>query len=976
MGHRCGWGNRSICIVGLFFGLVSLLRGAPSIVLPGGRTVFFQDEEIVLRVDLGEGVEGRPVSFRLENASGLPSVEGNLDLEMGAGYLQIPAHLLSGGRHERDPRGAWMLRVAESERGFQVMNGIRNTPFTVGIYGGSIPDETENAFGGPGPMPVAERQRLYRDTHGVNLILHTGHWGGPANAGQADRVAGMNARLAAQHIVAGQHQPAGISTSWADPGIVEATRLKVRYQTQRWRRVAGGVLAGIHYADEPGLTWGLMSEDGTKHFTFSVPADAYYTGPFAVPAQYRQYRAETGQMAPDFRYPDRDLDAWMAFMRWRTTILGRVFAQYTEDVHAIDPNYIGFSQVYAWRTTAEGIYPPSAAKGLDVLATHGYGSWTYLGHMNPAHEVDAMRSGAWDKPLWMLGPWLGNQADRGGVPAVIYGLLARKVEGILWPLDWMRFWPESEEVSARILPISGMLYQARKPRDPVGLLHSLDQHLYTNSRHVLDANPGTPYFGHLLTAWWALQAAGHPSTRVVEEDILNGRLSSHKVLVAPHLNWIRPEIRRALEAWIEDGGRLLLDASGRLDLAGAERLPFAFENGLDESLLPRINPVVSANTAVAYERLIEPIVEPLRASLSSVPVAFQSDSPHVLKGVYDGGRQARYFWAVNQKTSAHPEAQMVPEALVATLDFGHHEGVLFDVFARKELPSLLVREHFGPGDGRVYALLPEVPDAPQVQALVSHSGLDLASEVYGRSGRRIRGVIPLEVSVWDPEDELVFRVWRATDAEGQWRETFPLGQTTQPGRYRIQVLETVSGTSVEAGIDLAARSLQLDQTGAVGLLDRAQIDRFFARTGEVLILFGTVNQEKQARHIAERLRAAGRPARAAAAEDFTEQQKIVYDGAHFDFFGGLYNTPTLINRDVIVLGAETDNESMRRLVEQYHLVPFDLATYGPGTGQALVWWSTAAFGLESMSVAVYARDEAGLQRGVDVLLARIAAAAQ
>lgn len=950
---------------------ISIIFATPLIAnqirIPSGRTVFFQDEPILLQLTV-TNPPATNVTLQATSSANSTPLSTSIDLVNGHGYLQLPATFLTGGKLAGDPRGEWTLTIPGASKTITIMDGIPNTPFSIAIYGGSVHPDEETGFGGIGPMKVSERQKLYRDTYGVNLIMNTGHWSGPATPQMVDRMAGANVRIAAQHIVAGQHQPGGISTSWADPGIQKATRLKLRYQTQLWRRVAGGALAAIHYADEPGLTWGAMSEDGTMSLLFSVPRTGYYVGPFAVPQQYEAYQQETGKTAPDFRQALSHWEQWKDFMLWRLGVFQKVFAQYTEDVHAIDPNLIGYSQVYAWRAVADGIYPPKMAKGLDVVASHGYGTWTYLGHMYPGHEVDAIRSGAWGKPLWFLGPWKGNQAAEGGVRAVIYGKLARKVEGIIWPLDWMREWPEATEVSQKILPISGALEASTKERDPIGLLHSVDQHIWIISGRVREKHPGRPYYGALLTAWWALQASGYPSTRVAEEDFANGMAREHDVIIAPMLTYVTPQFKQQIEDWIQQGGRFIIDAASTAEIEGAEKLSFEFVNGFDEAILPRIAPDVSANTQLAYETLIAPILPAFQETLANVPQPFRASSPHIMKGTADGGRDVRYFWAVNQANNKHLTLQYDPISLQAKLDFSTHEGVLYDVFAREPLSRLAFETNFIPGDGKLYALLPYAITKPQIVAKNTPGHIGIAAYFNSPQGN-IQGVIPMTIEIRNPANELIFQGWRATGANGKYREYIPISRTAVPGTYTITVTENLTGLQSDIAVTRDIRTtdeLKLPISGNIAIIDEANQLRFFAREGRIKILYGNAEQKAIGESLATQLQTVTqRPITLSAATNYTE--KVVVDafkGAHFDFFGGLYNTPTGIHEDTIILGNENDNEAMRRLVDEYRLVPFDLNQYGPQSNQAVIWWSNAAFGMENDTIAIYAPDSDSLENAI------------
>ncbi len=932
--------------------------------VPGGRTVFFLDEPIRLHLP-SDRPDGQPVEITLRNRAGA-ALAATATAQGGRAALEIPAASLAAGPLFGETFGAWTAAAEGKTFDFTVVNGIPNTPFAIAMYGGDIFNPDVNSFGGVGPLPVEQRQRLYRDVYGINLMMHTGHFGGPLQVFQAERIARFGARIVAQHAIAGQHQPGGTSTSWAEPGVQLGCRYRASWSAQAWRRIAGTPFAGVHYADEPGLTWGGQNAEGKMRLIFPNEQD-FYTGPFAVPAQHDAYRRATGREPADWRHPERDWDGWRDFQRFRLTILGDLFRDITNTVHRIDPNLLGYSQVYAWRTTAEGIYPPEMAKGIDVLSTHGYAMWTPLGHLNPAFEVDAMRSGAWNKPLWMLGPWMGHQAETGGVRAVLYGLLARKVEGIIWPLDWLRAWPEAEEVSRKILPLSGMLHDTRKPRDQVALFHSLDEHLQVNAENLRTPNPGQQYHGRMLSAWWNINAAGFPVSWLTEEDILAGVLEQVKVVVAPRLTRLRPEMREPLAHFIADGGTVLLDAASTVDLPGATRLRAEFKNCLDEALLPRITPVVPGNMQIAFETFVAPNLEEMRAVLAAkaTPPA-RVDSPHAQLGEHLAG-QGRYLWVVNQLNQRRADAQFEPLPLAARLHLPE-TPVVYDVFERRLVTEREVALQLAPGDAKLYARLPAPIATVAIDRLEwQGDGLDLEATVNGPDGA-LPAILPVTIAIAAPGAARLLELHRATDATGRLRLHIPLGAAMPAGEYAVEVRENIAGQAARQTVAATPTARPPSDPGPVEIIDRNRLAAFRDRPGEALILYGNEPQKKLAETLAAQLGRPERPLRPVAADDFQKHIDIVISGQIFNLFSNFMVFPLAIHQDTIVLGSPATNSAMKRLFDPFRLEPWpEFAKTPVGNGRALLWWAADAFGLDHDIVAVYAEDDAGLERAVKTL---------
>ncbi len=927
--------------------------------------MFFLNEPIRLHIP-SERDDGAREQVILRNQAGAV-LETEAVVAGGRAIVEIPAGALAAGPLFDESYGAWTAAAAGKTFEFTVVNGLPNSSFTIAMYGGGIPGDEENTHGGKGPLPVEERQKLYRDTYGLNLIMNTGALGGPIPVEQANRIARLGARIVAQHVVAGQHQPGGTSTSWAEPGVQLACRYRASWVAQAWKRISGAPFAGVHYADEPGLTWGGQNAEGKMRHIFQGEQD-HYTGPFAVPAQHEAYRRETGREPADWRHPEKDWQGWREFQRFRVTILGDLFADITDQVHRIDKDLLGYSQVYAWRTTAEGIYPPETAKGVDVLSTHGYAMWTYLGHMNPAFEVDAMRSGAWDKPLWMLGPWKGHQAAEGGVRAVMYGLLARKVEGIVWPLDWMRDWPEAEEVSQKILPISGMLHDTEKPRDAVGLFHSLDQHLKINSENLYAPNPGQSYHGRMLTAWWNINAAGFPASWLTEEDILTGVLEQHDAVVAPTLTWVRPEIKNALEQYIEKGGTVILDAASTVTIKGAVKLGAEFKDGLDPEILEPITPVNSANMQIAFDTLVAPNLAELRPILheKATPPAVV-DSPHAQLGEYLAGK-GRYLWVVNQQNRRVQDTQFDPVPMKTRLQLPDDAAVVYDVFAQEKLQRRELDLHLAAGDAKLYALLPDTIEEVSVSNITWQAGEFVLEATVSGAEEPIPAILPVAVRVFAPDGARLLQLYRATDENGRIALRIPIGAAMPGGEYRIEMEETVTGRTVRETVTIGAEKLQVTDAGAVEIFDRDKVANFADRTGEVLVLYGDAAHKPLAEKLAANLNCPERPVRAAAAEKFEKPIDIVISGQIFNFFSGIMVKPLAVHKDVIVLGNRQNNTVMKQLVEPFLLGPWpQFHTSKIGSGRGVIWWAADACGIGYDIISVYAEDDTGLDRAVKTL---------
>ncbi len=135
---------------------------------------------------------------------------------------------------------------------------------------------------------------------------------------------------------------------------------------------------GVHFYDEPGLTW----ENGTPH---------------AVSAQLRAFKSAFGddRIAYTAVKPD-DAEAmanWQFWGRWKESFLEAAWKDARFAVEQVKPDLISATQSqYAWNAYADGYYF-NVARSLPVISGHGGyddgpGSYFYPAYH---HEFGRMR---------------------------------------------------------------------------------------------------------------------------------------------------------------------------------------------------------------------------------------------------------------------------------------------------------------------------------------------------------------------------------------------------------------------------------------------------------------------------------------------------------------------------------------------------------------------------------------------------------
>lgn len=881
-----------------------------------GRTVFWDYEPLPLVL----GAEGGKAQVVITGPAG-QTYRLSVPAAGSSAYLTVAPHTLMPGE--------WKIQSGGAAT-FVVVSGIPRTQFGMVVYSGK---------------DVVNSPAMVRDEYGWNTLMLFASHTLPVNLAAIDNATLAEAKFTSFKSIADQHQPdSPDKEDWSHPDILASIPYSAKWVALLMRPYGGFI--GVHYADEPGLDW--VQGDG-------------YRGPLGVPCQLTGYKAQTGRNAPDPLNPMADLKGWMDWMRWRSGLLPGAFNAMSRAVKEVDPKLAAYSQIYEWQALTDGIYPPALCPSVDIVSNHAYPDRD-LGMWWPAHEVDAMRSGAWDRPLWQM-PTFRNLVPVNGVRGAVYSCLARKVEGIAWPRSWATQWPQAREVCQKILPISGLLLQSQKLRDDVGVFYSQDQMLYDAAQDVKNVKGGRHYVGRLSSAWLMAQAIHCPATRLVEEELLKGVARAHKVILAPGLTYARPEIVAALEKYIREGGMVFLDGASTVKIEGAKTLPFAmgvyFNLPRGSSDRSRWDQFIAPNLQ-AFEKALAPYVQPRIAC----------DHPMVMTAL-QGGDQARYAWVVNlAQEESRGRWNLVPVKTTVTLPAGAY--VAYDVFAGRRIEERTLNLALDVGDARLYALLPDAIREVSLAVQWRLPKLSVKCAVVSSQGECLDAVIPLTVELFAPGGQSFRKVYRAT-RHGRFEEELALGRLATPGRWELRVTETLSGMTAKQTFDVAVPAvIEGFSTASVDVVDADRIAKSFdPAKGEFLVLFGDGASAGVARKLVDELQLKGLKA---AADEAGNHQSTVPVTRQSYFVKG--KVPLDIQRQVVLVGNAASNPLIRRLIADYWLCPRQLNAAYPGLQRSLLYWEQGMFGLHNDIVILYGDDLKGLQRGASALVELMAGAGQ
>src|SRR5208282_3635131 len=167
-------------------------------------------------------------------------------------------------------------------------------------------------------------------------------------------------------VMSGGHQmDLRTECDWSDPYVIRGgTRRAVR--SAMLNRTRPNV-PGIHFYDEPGLTWAkdLQTGEMTAH---------------AVPWQHRSYEAAFGQ--PPIAYgrvspnSTEDVERWNQWARWKLGFMDAAWQDAQFGVSYVRPDFLSLTQTqYGFSAFSDGHYF-NVARSLPVVSGHGgYHDW-------------------------------------------------------------------------------------------------------------------------------------------------------------------------------------------------------------------------------------------------------------------------------------------------------------------------------------------------------------------------------------------------------------------------------------------------------------------------------------------------------------------------------------------------------------------------------------------------------------------------
>ncbi len=771
---------------------------------------------------------------------------------------------------------------------------------------------------------------------------------------------------------------------WSDPYVVRGgTRRAVRSALLNRTRPN---VPGIHFYDEPGLTW---SKDPT----------AGEMTPHTVPWQHRSYEAAFGR--PAIRYnkvnpgSPGDVAEWNQWARWKLGFMDAAWQDAQFGVSWVRPDFLSLTQTqYGFSAFSDGHYF-NVARSLPVVSGHGgYHDWG-PGYFNPSLTLELARARDFTRPCWYLPTWYGNTtADEFRLEQ--YLSFQTNIQGMISPPDIDPFQPGSKPAaqgvveSNRLMGRLGTIFTTMPvTRPPAAMLFSLSHLLDKQTRDMkMCYSHGERHGSNIYFTYLAGKLLQQQFMAVVDEDVADGTLAAnHKAVVLTSIDYLAPEVAAALEAFAARGGLVLQTSDCQLKIKGAVDIGYAPPPPGSRDKMREGLQAAAKLAAALKPHLDKARIEPV----------FQCDQPGICATRQAAG-DVEYLFAVNATHDPAGNPQLGMKATAATIGLKADGRPVYDavlggpaVGFQQQGDRLVAQLRFGPGQMRAFArtarpIARVSVGTPLVRRdFTSRDAplcVELAAAVLDSAGGLVSGSIPLRIRMIDPAGAVRYDLHRATD-RGTLAMSLPLALNDPAGKWQVTVEELLGLNRGAAAFELEAVTTCCAAAGATPRAvffgpDRKNVFRFVRVHQSATIVPGSSPYNAAA---AERLANILKPwgmeckivpaAEAARSRSLSEDEAATWCGLDYAGRGqikpGDGNPPQFagfaVRGPVVLLGTPEDNPIIAFLDKQRFL-PYKPDKDFPGPGRGYVAWQRDGVGAGQESLALIAYDAEGMSEAV------------
>ena len=985
--------------------LILLLLGLPlcaaqlQLALPLGRMSYQTNEQIDLAV-VRSDAQALPAGVLTLTLAGADASQLRFTFPLGTVELQgeqarATEHFKINGWLLRP--GIYAVEVAAhgttASTNIELFSHIRKSSFR-------LIDWSSRAQG-------ADLTKLGEDGMGFNLIY--GHYRQNVNTAHAETTLRGGMDFMQVCTMSGAHQmDLRMECDWSDPLVIRGGSARAVQQAFLDRTKPNAL--GVHFYDEPGLTW-WQHATTNKMTPHNIPTqDAAFKGAFGKEAlQYNDVTPENPEKIAE----------WQAWSRWKMSFMESAWKDTRAAVEKVNPKLLSATQsVYAFTAYADGYYF-NVVRSLPIISGHGGYDDGPASYFYPSYHHEFGRVRELSKPNWYLPAWYGGMTSE-TFRLEQYLSFQTGLQGMAKPPDHQVHNPESTPSSDGIVESNklmarlGTIFNTMPvTRGEVALLYSLSQSIDAQIKSGMEDNyeGGGHTRGYLLSAYLAGKMIHIPFDPVVEEDVLDGTLDAHhKAIVLAGINYLDAKVIAALESYAARGGAVLLTDDCQVQITGGVKVGAKADieqyNLIGKLWATDQKESMRQRAAEYFMRVNEPLAKALQAKLQAVgvvpPVLCDNNRIVITRQAYG---DLEYFFAVNAKGDpAVSNLALVPSTATLTLP----GGAIYDAVRGGSVREIIVEKkgdgktqrgafRFGPGQMRVFARAARPIGGVQVASPVLARDLTqvenpltvtVKATLVDTTNRVLVGSAPMQITLTDPLGVVRYDVYRATEL-GEVKLTLPLAANDAAGTWTVRVTELLNNSSSTATFAYhpAANCPVIAGAQPRAIFfgnERENIYRFFRAYQHLTFVVGTSGYNRPA---AERLLETLKPwgvtgtivdaAEVNKARILTPEEIKTWVGIEFGRSdadpekNSPYKVGFAVNGPVILLGNLQDNPLIAK-VHEWGFLPYTPTADFPGRGRGYLAWQLSAIGINQESVALIANDEVGMNEAVGTLYEAVA----
>ncbi len=503
---------------------------------------------------------------------------------------------------------------------------------------------------------------------------------------------------------------------------------------------------------------------------------------------------------------------------------------YAQVLMQIDPTLRNTASIDFNRSGIHGPpYEPSANRGLDFryLATSNdqpspleipeipetpetpeRPDYIYQGFMGAA----LLNMGHGDAPIWVEHNLAGARAGGGMAGQVLREAARNLALGVSGLGVAARSDADESDPGRDFLNRFAVLTVAGWGDHGVGILYSQTQLAHQETITGF----GSAYYRLFVT----LTRLGYTPRFITEEEISHRGITGVSALIMAAQTFAPPPtVMDAMRKFIDGGGLVLTDRSTTFDVTGMRRIDAALQLGQSASDLDHDKvPSVSAAASVAMQtRMHAELAGPLVAALGRVgraafipaatvdpATAAQSD---VTVEQINGGPDARYLVAVND---SHVHGSMGWGPVRGTLVPPRSISDDSELYDATEETALGPVGPFGcdltKTTARVYALLAHTIgplDIAATQSLRAGQIMTVRVRSYDAKGWRLRGVVPFQLFIVQPDGHAALELYRGTDVDGDFTLVWQIPINAPAGTWRVRARCQLDGRMTELPVEMS-----------------------------------------------------------------------------------------------------------------------------------------------------------------------------